>query len=247
MTRGERLSRQDRRISSPHIILSPSSLLYRASSLLECFNYFYRNLEFARMQSAFFGRARRLLILLPVCALFAACGNAPAPVVVRKTGTPTGQTMPRTSLPMPPANNPANSQTFILMNDERAKLSDYQGRVVVLDFWATYCPPCREEAPHLDALQKRFADKGLLVFGLNVGGPDDRPLIPDFTEKLQLKYTFGFPEPEMTNLFMGNDDRIPQTLVFDRKGRLLKHFIGYDDTIAPELDRTIEKAVMSDE
>jgi thiol-disulfide isomerase/thioredoxin len=200
------------------------------------------------MQSAFFIRARRLLIILAACAFFAACGNAPAPVVVGKTETPTGRSAPRTSLPMPPAptssgSNSANAESFTLMNDERVKLSDYQGKIVVLDFWATYCPPCREEAPHLDALQKKFAEKGLIVVGLNVGGPDDRPLIPDFTEKLKLKYTFGFPDPEMTNLFMGSDDRIPQTLVFNRKGRLLKHFVGYDDTLAPELDSTIEKAV----
>jgi thiol-disulfide isomerase/thioredoxin len=199
------------------------------------------------MQSAFFIRACRLLIVLVVCALCAACGNAPAPVVVSKTETPTGRAMPRTSLPMPPAptssGNSASSESFTLVSDERVKLSDYQGKVVVLDFWATYCPPCREEAPHLDALQKKFADKGLVVVGLNVGGPDDRPLIPDFTEKLKLKYTFGFPDPEMTDFYMGSDDRIPQTLVFNRKGRLLKHFVGYDDTLAPELDRTIEKAV----
>ena len=204
------------------------------------------------MQSAFFIRARRWLIVLAVCALCAACGNAPAPVVVSKTETPTGRSAPRTALPMPPAptsssGNSANSESFTLMNDERVKLSDYQGKVVVLDFWATYCPPCREEAPHLDALQKKFADKDLVVIGLNVGGPDDRPLIPEFTEKLKLKYTFGFPDPEMTNFFTGSDDRIPQTLVFNRKGRLLKHFVGYDDTLAPELDRTIENAVMSNE
>jgi thiol-disulfide isomerase/thioredoxin len=203
------------------------------------------------MQSAFFIRARRLLIMSAACALCAACGNAPAPVVVSKTETPTGRAMPRTSLPMPPAptrsSNAANSESFTLMTNERVQLTDYQGKVVVLDFWATYCPPCREEAPHLDALQKKFADQGLVVVGLNVGGPDDRPLIPDFTEKLKLKYTFGFPDPEMTNFYMGSDDRIPQTLVFNRKGRLLKHFVGYDDTLAPELDRTIEKAVTSDE
>jgi thiol-disulfide isomerase/thioredoxin len=199
------------------------------------------------MQSAFFGRTQCLPIMLVACALLAACGNAPAPVVVSKTETPTGKAMPRTSLPMPPASNSANAQSFTLMTDERVKLSDYQGKVVVLDFWATYCPPCRDEAPHLDALQKRFGNQGLLVFGLNVGGPDDRPLIPEFTDKLKLKYTFGFPDPEMTNLFMGSDDRIPQTLVFSRKGQLLKHFVGYDETVAPELDRTIEKAVTSDE
>jgi thiol-disulfide isomerase/thioredoxin len=140
-----------------------------------------------------------------------------------------------------------NSKSFTLLNDQRVKLSDYLGKVVVLDFWATFCAPCRDEAPHLDALQKRFGERGLLVFGLNVGGPEDRPRIPEFTGSLKMEYALGFPEPEMTNLFMGSDDRIPQTLVFDRKGRLVKHFVGYDPTISAELESTIEKEVMSNE
>jgi thiol-disulfide isomerase/thioredoxin len=174
------------------------------------------------------------------------CG-APAPVEVSRTETPKGRTAPRTSLPMPPtdakASGSANSQSFRLLNDQQAKLSDYVGQVVVLDFWATYCPPCLEEAPHLDALQKRLGARGLQVIGLNVGGPEDHAKIPEFAERLKIKYALGIPEPEMTNLFMGGDSRIPQTLVFDRKGRLVKHFVGYDQTVTQELERTIEKAV----
>ncbi|TMD65942.1 MAG: TlpA family protein disulfide reductase [Chloroflexi bacterium] len=201
------------------------------------------------MQSALFGNAYRLVIGLAIIfflLLSAACNNAPAPVVVNKTETPSGKLPPRTTLPMPPITTTSDSvkaQSFTLMNDQRAKLSDYLGKVVVLDFWATYCPPCRAEAPHLDALQKRFSNKGLLVIGLNVGGPDDRPLIPNFTEGLKLKYTMGFPDPEMTYLFMGNDDTIPQTLVFDRRGRVLKHFVGYDQAVSTELERTVQEAL----
>jgi thiol-disulfide isomerase/thioredoxin len=136
-----------------------------------------------------------------------------------------------------------NSQSFTLLNDQRVKLSDYLGKVVVLDFWTTSCPPCRDEVPHLDALQTRFGEQGLLVFGLNVGGAEDRPNIPEFAETLKMKYTLGFPDPEMINLFMGSDDRIPQTLVFDRKGRLVKHFVGYDPTVSAELESTIQEVV----
>ena len=198
------------------------------------------------MQSAFLSHARTFLILLAIVALTASCNNAPAPVVVNKTETPSGNLPPRTSLPMPPtkpASDSVNAQSFTLMNDQRAKLSDYLGKVVVLDFWATYCPPCRAEAPELDALQTRYSNKGLMVIGLNVGGPDDRPLIPGFTEGLKLKYTMGFPDPEMTYLFMGNDDTIPQTLVFDRRGRVVKHFVGYDQAVSAELERTVQEAL----
>ena len=206
------------------------------------------------MQSAFSSCARRStigLVIISFLLLFAACNNAPAPVVVSETKTPTGNTLPRTSLPMPPVKTASNSsaasaQNFTLLNDQPAKLSDYLGKVVVLDFWATFCPPCRDEAPHLDALQKRYGNQGLLVIGLNVGGPDDRPLIADFAKGLNLKYTLGFPAPEMTDLYMGNDDRIPQTLVFDRKGRIVEHFVGYDQDVSAELERAIQKAVKSE-
>jgi thiol-disulfide isomerase/thioredoxin len=206
------------------------------------------------MPSVFLNCALRSKVGLTIGALslvmlMASCG-APAPVEVSRSETPKGRTVPRTSLPMPPtnaSNGQPGAQIFTLLNNQQAKLSDYMGKVVVLDFWATYCAPCLEEAPHLDALQRRFGAQGLQVIGLNVGGPDDRPKIPEFAERLKIKYTLGFPEPEMTNLYMGGDSRIPQTIVFDRKGRIVKHFVGYDQTASAELERTIEKAVTSSE
>jgi thiol-disulfide isomerase/thioredoxin len=206
------------------------------------------------MQPVFFTRERRWTIGLLVgvfsLLVFSASCGAPAPVEVGRSETPKGRTQPRTSLPMPPttaSNNQPNAQMFTLLDNQPAKLSDYQGKVLVLDFWATYCAPCLEEAPHLDTLQRRFGAQGLQVIGLNVGGPDDRPKINEFAERLNIKYTLGIPEPEMTNLYMGGDSRIPQTIVFDRKGRIVKHFVGYDKTASAELERTIEKAVMGDE
>lgn len=203
------------------------------------------------MQPLFFLCVRRrtisLLIGVILLLVFALSCGAPAPVVVNRGETPRGRTAPRTSLPMPPTtasgSNSVNAQTFTLLDNQQVKLADYLGQVVVLDFWATYCPPCLEEAPHLDALQRRFGARGLQVIGLNVGGPEDHPKIPEFVERLQINYALGIPEPEMTNLYMGNDSRIPQTVVFDRQGRIVKHFVGYDQTISQELERTIEEAV----
>ncbi len=206
------------------------------------------------MLSGFLSCAFRLKVgltisVLSLSMLLAACGG-PAPVEVSRSETPQGRTPPRTTLPMPPttaSNGQPNAQKFTLLDNQQVKLSDYLGKVVVLDFWATYCAPCLEEAPHLDALQRRFGAQGLEVIGLNVGGPDDRPKIPEFAERLKIKYTLGIPEPEMTNLYMGGDSRIPQTIVFDRKGRIVKHFVGYDQTASAELERTIQQAVMSNE
>jgi thiol-disulfide isomerase/thioredoxin len=184
-----------------------------------------------------------LALCLPPLAA-ASCG--PAPAEVSRTEPPRGKNPPSTALPMPPT-APAAAQSFTLMDERRANLSEYLGQVVVVDFWATFCAPCVAEAPHLDELQTRFGAKGLRVIGLNVGGDDDRPEIPKFVERLKIKYALGFPDPEMLNLYMGNNSSIPQTIVFDRRGRVVKHFIGYDPSVRQELESTIEETVMKAE
>jgi thiol-disulfide isomerase/thioredoxin len=137
----------------------------------------------------------------------------------------------------------SSSQSFTLVDNTRARITDYLGTVVVLDFWATYCPPCLEEAPHLDSLQKQFGDQGLNIIGLNVGGPDDQEKIPQFAKQFGINYALGFPDPEMTSLYLKDDDRIPQTLVFDRRGKLVKHFVGFDDTIKADMERVIRQSL----
>jgi thiol-disulfide isomerase/thioredoxin len=207
------------------------------------------------MRPQLFIRERRRTLalhvgLLSLLLLSLSCGGSPATVDSGRTETPRGRTPPGTQLPMPPttaSGGTGAAQSFTLLDNKRAKLSDYEGQVVVLDFWATFCAPCVEEAPHLDALQSRFGTQGLKVIGLNVGGTDDYPLIPEFAERLKIKYALGIPEPEMINLYLGSNNGIPQTVVFDRKGRVLKHFVGYDPSIAQELERTIEKAVTGNE
>ena len=126
------------------------------------------------------------------------------------------------------------------------KMADYAGKVLVLDFWATYCPPCREEIPQLIELQRRYGPEGLSIIGLNVGGPDDRPKVPGFVRDYRIQYSLGYPDTELVNLYLGNNDVIPQTIVFDRKGRLVKHFVGYDQTLHAELEQAIQTALATD-
>ena len=121
-------------------------------------------------------------------------------------------------------------------------LGGLKGKVVVLDFWATFCPPCLEEIPHLVRLQNDNADS-IQVVGLHVGGDDDRPKIPAFAEKLKINYLLAYPEDALTNTLLGGDDAIPQTLVFDREGKLVRKFVGFDDEIKFNLDFAIQEAL----
>ena len=120
------------------------------------------------------------------------------------------------------------------------KLKDFKGKVLILDFWATYCPPCLEEIPHLKELQAKYGKENLEVIGLHVGGADDRPKVPAFAEKLKIDYTLATPENELTRFVFANTDSIPQTAIFDGKGKLIKKFVGFDKEIKDDLDKTIE-------
>lgn len=164
--------------------------------------------------------------------------------------TPAGSKPPRTSLPMPPV-EPAHKTTadadaprgaWTQLDGRRARLEDFRGQVVILDFWATYCPPCREEIPHLVRLQRQFGPQGFKVIGLNVGGQEDRLKIPDFVKQYGIQYQLAEPDDETERLFLANDG-IPQTFVLDRHGKIVLHIVGYDGDAAAELDRAVTDAV----
>ena len=131
------------------------------------------------------------------------------------------------------------------LDGRRAALQDYRGQVVVLDFWATYCPPCREEIPHLVKLQRRFGPQGFKVIGLNVGGEEDQPKIPDFVRQYGIQYQLADPDDETVRLFLADDDRIPHTFVIDRRGRVVRDFVGYDGDAAAELEQAVATALSS--
>ena len=134
---------------------------------------------------------------------------------------------------------------WTLDNSQRAKLSDYKGKVVLLDFYATWCEPCRAETPHLVQLQKQYAEQGLQVIGLNVGGEDDREQVPNYAKEFGIEYPLAFPDDELADGYLGDNQNIPQAFVFGRGGNLIKRFVGYSDNSGLELERVVKAAVTS--
>ncbi len=132
-------------------------------------------------------------------------------------------------------------------SDQRVqKLGDLSGKAVILDFWATYCPPCREEIPHLNSLMAKYGSDNLHIVGLNVGGEDDRPEIPKFVAATKFDYPIAFPEDALTRFIFAERDDIPQTAVFDRRGKMIAKIIGFSPAIQKELDTAVEQAVATE-
>jgi peroxiredoxin/outer membrane lipoprotein-sorting protein len=107
------------------------------------------------------------------------------------------------------------------LNGKKVELKSLRGNVVVLDFWATWCAPCREEMPHLEKLHREFKDKGLMIVGINT---EDAKAARSFMKKYD--YTF------MTLIDDGNAsviyrvEAIPTVFVLDKEGKITSHYIG---------------------
>jgi thiol-disulfide isomerase/thioredoxin len=177
---------------------------------------------------------------LIVISLFAlvGCRPAAAPVAVSNRAVSINDSRQ----PMTPS-KPVESMSWTHMDGTEQTLGELGNKVVVLDFWATYCEPCRREIPHLNSLQAKYGADNIQVVGLNVGGNDDRPKIPAFVKELNVSYPIAFPEDALLTYVAGDDDRIPQTAVFDRQGRLVLKVVGFDPDVQMQLDSAIDRAI----
>jgi thiol-disulfide isomerase/thioredoxin len=179
-------------------------------------------------------RAALLCLLMSQLLFFSDCRPAAPPVSVSNKTV---------QFEAPPPAKPFGEMSWTSDDGTVQKLGELRGKVVILDFWATFCPPCIEEIPHLNSLIAKHGKDNLVVIGLNVGGAEDKPKIPSFTAKTKLDYPIAYPESDLTRYIFATRDDIPQTAVFDRNGALVTKIIGFNPAIQRELDAAVEQAV----
>lgn len=128
---------------------------------------------------------------------------------------------------------------FTVQDADRAvKLSDFRGQVVVLNFWATWCPPCVEEMPSLVEMQRRMKAKGITVVGVSVDVDQNayHQFLKDHNVNL---LTVRDPGQKSNNLY--GTFKFPETYIIDRNGVMRRKFIGAVDWTEPEITDFLEK------
>ena len=104
------------------------------------------------------------------------------------------------------------------------RLSNYKGKVVLLNFWATWCPPCRAEMPDLIKLQREYRSKGLRVIGVTYP-PQEIEEVRQFIRKLKVNYPIALGTKETKTRF-DESETLPVTIIIDRQGNVRERIEG---------------------
>lgn len=117
------------------------------------------------------------------------------------------------------------------------KLSDYRGVVVVLNFWATWCGPCRMELPELQKLYNKLGGRGLVVLAVNLD--TYKQAVPTFVERMKLSLPVFVIEPQVEQQL--GITTIPFTVILDKQGRAVRAYPGFSSDGIEDLHRLAEK------
>ncbi len=114
------------------------------------------------------------------------------------------------------------------LNDREVRLSDYRGKVVFLNFWATWCKPCREEMPSMEVLYRNFEKDGLVILAVSIDRVTTKKDIPPFVKSLNLTFPIlidSWGQTDKRYKLMG----VPETYIIDQQGILREKIIGPRD------------------
>ena len=132
----------------------------------------------------------------------------------------------------PPRIGTAAPNFTVQDSDRKVTLSDLQGKVVVLNFWATWCPPCVEEMPSLIQMSQKVKDKGVVVLGVSVDVDGDA--YHKFLTDHKVDFLTVRDADQKSNNLYGTF-KFPETYIIDRGGVVRRKFIGPTDWTSPEI------------
>ena len=141
--------------------------------------------------------------------------------------------------------SPALAPDFTLttLDDQEITLSKLKGKVVLLDFWATWCGPCRESIPHLVHLYKTYRENGFEMIGISLDKGDPQ-VVRNFVKSMDIPYPIVIAPEEVIRNYKVS--KIPTSFLIDKEGKIRESITGFNSTIAQQMtakvaDLTSEK------
>jgi thiol-disulfide isomerase/thioredoxin len=206
-----------------------------------------RSGEKVRTRGGIMSVAAGLAVILPLAIISYHIGdlvpvaNATTPIpVIANASAPAAAPPEITDLPLEVAVVPlkdAKGASF--------KLGDFFGKVIVVNFWATWCGPCRREIPELVKLNKEFRSRGVEMIGLTTENPDtSAEKVTKFIQDFQIDYRIGWAPGQVAVPLMQGREAIPQIFVISRDARIVKRFVGFSPAnTSTQLKQALEDAL----
>lgn len=131
------------------------------------------------------------------------------------------------------------------INEKNFRLADFQGKVVVINLWASWCGPCRSEVPEYEKVRTEFESRGVAFIGLTTEDPRAATeRVQRFLRDVKFGFRLGWADRELARTLMNGRNAIPQTIVVDSEGRVVSHWEGYTArSSGNRLTRTIQQAL----
>ncbi len=121
--------------------------------------------------------------------------------------------------------SPAPDFTLTDMAGNPVSLSQFKGKVVILNFWATWCPPCRDEMPSMEKLYNEYGDKGLVMLAINVE-EKGRKTVAKFLKKTPYSFPILLDDKKSVSTKLYEVFRYPESFIIDRNGVVVEKIIG---------------------
>jgi thiol-disulfide isomerase/thioredoxin len=120
-----------------------------------------------------------------------------------------------------------------------------EGQPAVVEFWATWCKPCRKMAPRMNALHAKYAERGLTILALTIERPDrDRERVMQYVDEAGIAYSVGFAPDGVYEALTGRTERsVPKVFVFGSDGRLVKSIGSYTPMTMRHVESAVEKQI----
>jgi len=169
-------------------------------------------------------RCALALALASLCLASVSCAGTPG-----APGSPSGGTAQDFSLPT--------------LDGKTARLSDYAGKVVLIDFWSTTCDPCLAEMPHLVDMYKKHKEKGFVVLAVSLDGPESRAQVSSVVHDKEMIFPVLLDEETTVTARFNPKRELPFQVLVSKSGSILRKRGGYQPGDEKALEQEVEKAL----
>lgn len=135
--------------------------------------------------------------------------------------------------------SPAPAFALKDLDSKTVRLEDFNGKVAIIDFWATWCAPCKESTKELESLHRRYKDRGVVIIGISMDtGAEAVERVRKFTKEHGITYQILMDDKKMSDAYAVH--AIPATFILDRNHVLVKTYPGYLPGLGSRISKDIE-------